>query len=224
MIEALIFDFDGVIIDTETPAYETWQEVFNANNAKLDRSIWQRIIGGGAEKFDAYQHLEETLGARLSSDAIKMARRARYEAIVRSSPLLPGVVDYIQDAHTLGLKIGVASSSNRDWVEGHLAERDLLGLFHCVITSDDVENIKPNPDIYLAAMSRLNISPVRAVAIEDSFNGIVAAKMAGMNCVAIPNQMTADMPLGKADLQLSALSDIGLKDLLDALTRLSQCD
>ena len=224
MIEALIFDFDGVIIDTETPAYETWQEVFNANNAKLDRSIWQRIIGGGAEKFDAYQHLEETLGARLSSDAIKMARRARYEAIVRSSPLLPGVVDYIQDAHTLGLKIGVASSSNRDWVEGHLAERDLLGLFHCVITSDDVENIKPNPDIYLAAMSRLNISPDRAVAIEDSFNGIVAAKMAGMNCVAIPNQMTLDMPLGKADLQLNALSDIGLKDLLDALTRLSPCD
>ena len=103
MIEALIFDFDGVIIDTETPDYETWQEVFNVNGAQLDRSVWQRVIGGGTERFDVYQHLEDIGGVRLNRDAILRARRERYEAIVRSSPLLPGVLEYIEGARRLGL-------------------------------------------------------------------------------------------------------------------------
>ena len=213
------FDFDGVIIDTETPAFETWQEVFNVNSAQLDRSLWQRLIGGGTERFDVYQHLEGMAGVRLDRDAIQRSRRDRYEALVRSSPLLPGVLEYINDARTLGLRLGVASSSNRVWVEGHLAERGLLALFHCVVTRDDVDNIKPDPDLYIAALNRLSTSPDRAVAIEDSLNGVVAAKRAGMICVAVPNQMTMDMSLEKADLRLGALSDMGLETLLDSLTR-----
>ena len=219
MIEALIFDFDGVIIDTETPDYETWQEVFNVNGAQLDRSLWQRVIGGGTERFDVYQHLEDIGGARLNRDAILRSRRDRYEALVRSSPLLPGVLEYIEDARRLGLRLGVASSSTRVWVEGHLAERGLLALFHSVVTGDDVDKVKPAPDLYVAALDRLGTPPDRAVAIEDSLHGVVAAKRAGMFCVAVPNPMTMDMSLEKADLQLGDLSEMGLQTLLDTLTK-----
>ena len=217
MIETLIFDFDGVIIDTETPDYETWQEVFNANGAQLDRSLWQRVIGGGTEKFDVSSHLEAIAGVRLNQDALQ-ARRDRYHAIVRSSPLLPGVLEYIEDARRLGLKLAVASSSNRVWVEGHLAERGLLDHFQCVVTAEDVDQIKPHPGLYLAALNLLHTSPECAVAIEDSLNGVVAAKGAGMFCVAVPNQMTTDLPLEDADLRLGSLSEMGLQCLLDTLT------
>ena len=219
MIEALIFDFDGIIIDTETPNYETWQELFNYHGAQLDRSIWQRIIGGGIVEFDVYQHFEDMTGARLNSDAVRRSRQNRFEALVHASPVLPGVLEYINDARRLGLKLGVASSSARGWVEGHLAERGLLALFNCVVTRDDVANIKPAPDLYRAALNQLNTSPDRAVAIEDSCNGVVAAKRAGMFCVAVPNQMTVDMSLESADLRLGALSEVGLQTLLDTLAR-----
>ena len=217
MIDALIFDFDGVIIDTETPDYETWQEVFNAHGAQLDRSLWQRVIGGGTEKFDVCRHLEDIAGVRLNQDDLQ-SRRDRYHALVRSSPLLPGVLEYIEDARRLGLKLGVASSSNRVWVEGHLAERGLLAHFHCVLTAEDVDKIKPDPGLYLAALNRLRTSPDCAVAIEDSLNGVVAAKRAGMFCVAVPNQMTTDLPLEDADLRLGSLSEMGLQNLLGTLT------
>ena len=127
MIEAVIFDFDGVIIDTETPGYSSWQEVFNAHGVDLDRSLWARFIGGGVETFDVYQHLEDLIGGQLDRDAVRQKRRRRYLSCVESSPVLPGVLDYIQEARELGLKLGVASSSNRAWVEGHLKSRGLLG-------------------------------------------------------------------------------------------------
>ena len=113
--------------------------------------------------------------------------------------------------------MGVASSSSRDWVAGHLRERGMLDSFHAVVTRDDVTNVKPDPELYIVAMDRLGASPERAVAIEDSLNGVTAAKRAGMYCVAVPNSMTSDLPLDGADLRLGALSDIGLEDLLKAL-------
>jgi HAD superfamily hydrolase (TIGR01509 family) len=219
MIDALIFDFDGVIIDTETPAYQTWQEVFNAHGVRLDRSLWQRIIGGGAARFDAHEHLEDLAGARLDRDAIRRSQRERYLSLVQSNPLLPGVLDYIKEARRLGLKLGVASSSTRAWVEEQLEERDLLPYFHCVVTRDDVTSVKPDPELFVVAMKRLGTSPHRAVAIEDSLNGVTAARRAGMFCVAVPNPMTSDMDLGDADLRLGALSEMALQTLLDALQR-----
>ena len=219
MIEALVFDFDGVIIDTEIPSYETWQEVYAAHGAHLDRALWQRQIGGGTHTFDAIQHLEALIGVRLDREAVRKSRKERHDALVRSTPLLPGVLEYIQEARRLGLKLGVASSSSHAWVEGHLAERGLLSLFQSVAAREDVAHIKPDPALYLVALQRLGVPPDRAVAIEDSLNGLTAAKRAGMFCVAVPNPMTGDLPLESADLRLGALTDMELQTLLDTLTR-----
>ena len=219
VIDTLIFDFDGVIIDTETPAFKTWQEVFDSHGVRLDRALWQRIIGGGTERFDVCQHLEDTVGAKLDQDAIRGTQRQRYEYLVQSSPLLPGVLDYINDAERLGLKLAVASSSTRSWVEEHLSQRGLLRHFDCVVSREDVTNIKPDPEPYVVSMDRLDTSPERAVAIEDSLNGVTAAKRAGMFCVAVPNPMTVDMPLGAADIQLESLGDTDLSTLLATLSR-----
>ena len=166
MIEALVFDFDGVIIDTEIPSYETWQEVYAAHGAHLDRALWQRQIGGGTHTFDAIQHLEVLTGVRLDREAVRKSRKERHDALVRSTPLLPGVLEYIQEARRLGLKLGVASSSSHAWVEGHLAERGLLSLFQSVAAREDVAHIKPDPALYLVALQRLGVPPDRAVAIE----------------------------------------------------------
>ena len=214
MIDALIFDFDGVIIDTETPDFTTWQEEFCAYGAELDRGLWEGFIGGGLGSFDIYQHLEDLTGEAVDRDQIQQRRRKRYLDLVEASPVLPGVLQYIAQARRLGLKLGVASSSNCAWVQGHLERRGLLGEFLLVVGREDVSAVKPDPELFLAAVEGLGSRRDSRMAIEDSANGVAAAKAAGLFCVAVPNPMTKDMSLGHADLRLEALTDMALSEVL----------
>lgn len=214
MIDALVFDFDGVIIDTETPDYESWSEEFRAHGVELDRAMWSQIIGGAPDVFDVHGHLDTLTGGGLDVAAIGRRRRQRYLKMVDANPLLPGVLDYLTQAKEVGLKVGVASSSSSEWVNGHLERRDLLQYVDTVTTRDDVTQVKPDPELFLTTVSRLSSVPQRAVAIEDSANGVTAAKRAGMYCAVVPNPMTRDLPIDHADLRLEALSDIELGDLL----------
>ena len=144
---------------------------------------------------------------RVDWEAVSTERRRRYLERIASSALLPGVVDYIQDAKRRGLKLGVASSSSREWVEGHLRSREILGCFDCIRCGDDVSATKPDPEVYLSALEKLDARADEAFAIEDSPVGIAAARAAGLFCVAVPNPMTRDLPLGEADLVLESLAD-----------------
>ena len=128
--------------------------------------------------------------------------------------MLPGVLDYVLGAKRIGLKLGLASSSSRDWVDGHLAARDLIRHFDCIRGSDDVANVKPDPELYLSALEQLEARPERSIAIEDSPAGVAAAKAAGLFCVAVPNSMTAGLPLREADLVLDSLADVTLDALV----------
>ena len=217
MISAVIFDFDGVIIDTETPEYTTWQEIYRSYGVELERSLWQRIIGGKFHDFDVYAHLEDLAGVRIDWEDVGQRRRKLSLELVEASPLLPGVLDYITESRRLGLKLGVASSSSSAWVKGHLARRGLLKYFYSVRCADDVTQVKPDPELYLAVVEALETSPGNALAIEDSLNGVTAAKEAGLYCVAVPNPMTRDLPLDHADIRLADLSDVPLESLLARL-------
>ena len=214
-VEAIVFDFDGVIIDTETPDFTTWQDEFRAHGVELSRDLWSGYIGAGVGDFDIYSHLEELTGRPLDRDEVGPRRRGRYLEAVNANPLLPGVMDYLATARRLGLKVAIASNSSRDWVEGHVAHRGLEGYIDAIRTRDDVTAVKPAPDVYLAALDAVGVPPDRAMAIEDSPTGAAAAVAAGLFCVAVPNGMTEGMVFGEVGLRLGSLVEMGLPELLE---------
>ena len=217
-VEAIVFDFDGVIIDTETPDFTTWEEEFRAHGVELSRNLWSGYIGAGVGSFDIYSHLEELTGRALDRDEVGPRRRGRYLEAVNANPLLPGMMDYLSTARRLGLKVAIASNSSRDWVEGHVERRGLEGYFDAIRTRDDVEAVKPAPDVYLAAVDAVGAPPERAVAVEDSPTGAAAAVAAGLFCVAVPNGMTEGMEFARYDLRLSSLAEMALPDLLELVS------
>ena len=216
MIRAIVFDFDGLILDTEEPIYRSWLEVYEAHGETLPFERWVQTVGSTTTEFHPQRHLEERLGRPLSQQVVD-GRIGRRTELILAQQVLPGILQHIDDATALGLKLGVASSSTSDWVSGHLERLGILGRFGCVRCRDDVNNAKPAPDLYIAVLSCLGVSPSEAVAIEDSPNGVIAAKQAGMLCVAIPNSITARLDLSQADLVLRSLSDVPLRDLLQRL-------
>ena len=178
--------------------------------------VWGDVIGRGASYFDPYRELVAKLGHDLDRETVLNRRKARHNEMIAELEVLPGVRDAVAEAARLGLRLGVASSSSRSWVTGHLAR---LGLerFECVRCRDDVANTKPDPGLYLSVCACLGVAPGDAVALEDSANGIAAAKAAGMRCVAIPNPMTAGLDLSAADLRLASLADVSVAELLERL-------
>lgn len=217
MIDAIVFDFDGLIVDTETPEFDSWQEIFAEYGARLERGMWDWAIGRQGLDFDIYEHLAELSGERIDPEVVRPRMRRRYLDRIERNPVLPGVVDYLHAAKDMDLKLAVASSSSPGWAAGHLERRGLLQHFAFVLHAGDVVNAKPAPDLYTLAVERLGVAPQHALAIEDSVNGLTAAKAAGLYCAVVPNPMTQGMAFDAADIRLNALSDVPLADLLALL-------
>jgi beta-phosphoglucomutase-like phosphatase (HAD superfamily) len=206
VVEALIFDFDGLIIDTEVPVYRAWSEVYEQHGERLSLDFWATIIGYGIDRFDPMADLESRIGRPLDRDEVQAARRLRQVQLTMALEILPGVLDWRRDAVALGVRLGVASSSDRAWVAGHLERLGLDG-WDCVRTGDDVAATKPSPDLYLSALECLGVAPGAAMAVEDSGVGVLAAKAAGLYCVAVPSALTASHDFGAADLVLRSLAE-----------------
>ncbi len=217
MIQALVFDFDGLILDTETPAFRSWQEVYDAHGYRLDFEKWVINIGLGKDVFDPLDYLEQLLGERVDRKRLDSIRLKRERALVEAQAILPGVEDYLRDARRLRLKVGLASCSSRKWVTGHLKRLELLKYFDCIRAADDAHSLKPDPELYQAALECLGVKPGQAIAFEDSYYGILAAKQAGMFCVYIPNPLSPRSPVDKADLHLDSLRDLPLEELLQRI-------
>ena len=217
MIEAIVFDFDGLIVDTETPEFDAWQEVFALYGATLEMDVWESSVGREHRQFDIYQHLARLSGQTIDPAVVRPLMRRRYLELIERNPVLPGVEDYLRSAQAMGLKLAVASSSTPGWASGHLEKRGLLRHFEFVLSAGDVRNGKPDPELYTLAVERLGVCPENALAIEDSLNGLTAAKAAGLHCVVVPNPMTKGMALDAADMRLRALSDLRLDALLTEL-------
>jgi HAD superfamily hydrolase (TIGR01509 family) len=216
LIRALVFDFDGLILETEEPIYRSWKEVYEAHGVPLPFELWVKTVGSSNQEFPPQLRLEESLGRPLTQDEIDR-RVARRVELVLAEPLRPGVVDLAQSARAAGMKVGVASSSSREWVQGHLERLGIVDLFDCLRCRDDVEHVKPEPDLYIASLDCLGVAATEAVALEDSPNGVIAARRAGLRCVAVPNRITAGLDLSQADLRLTSLADVTLPELLEKL-------
>jgi HAD superfamily hydrolase (TIGR01509 family) len=219
MFTALVFDFDGTILDTESPDYASWQEVYTEHGHELPHDLWVTRIGGSGDGFDPHAHLETLIGQMLDREALRARRRSRNLELIQAQEIRPGVLEYLEDARHLGLKLAVASSSPLTWVEGHLSRLGLLGYFVHLCTADDVPRVKPDPALYRLAAERLGVGPGVAIAIEDSHNGMLAATGAGMTCVVCPNEITRGQDFTGAHLRLDSLAGLPLPRLLDLLER-----
>jgi len=215
-VKLVVFDFDGLILDTEVPVYDAWQEIYDEHGVTLAFEKWAQCIGT-ADVFDPCADLAIALGRVLDAAALRGRHRVRTDALIAAQVVLPGVREYVEAAGRLGLRLGVASSSSRRWVEGHLERLDLRGCFEVVRCADDVPRVKPDPALYRAVLAATGVRPEEAVALEDSPNGVLAAKRAGLACVAVPNALTARLDLSAADLRLPSLAELPLPELLTRL-------
>ena len=212
-VEALLFDFDGTLIDTESAEYHAWRETFAEYGLELTVERWSSCIGtiGGFEPLD---ELERAVG-RIDRDEVERARQRRLLQLLAREALRPGVARYLEEARRLGLKVGIASTSTDEWVVSQLARIDNDHAFDCVVCANlDPERAKPRPFVYLEALAQLRVAPRDAIAFEDSPNGVAAAKAAGIFTVAVPNRITATLDLREADLVLTSLDEIPLEDVL----------
>jgi HAD superfamily hydrolase (TIGR01509 family) len=214
-IKALIFDFDGTILDTETPEFQAWTELYGQYNQSLDIQRWGVGIGTWGA-FDAIAHLEELTGQHFDHAIIHARIRPRVLELIRASSLMPGVLSTLDQAKAMGLRIGLASSSGNEWIYGWLKHYALEDWFEVVKTKDDVKAVKPDPELYVAAVKALNLEPGVCVAIEDSPNGSKAALAAGMHTVAVPNQITQYLEFPNGVHQIESL-EMPLKTILEAL-------
>jgi HAD superfamily hydrolase (TIGR01509 family) len=219
VIRALVFDFDGLILETETPAHQSWAEIYREHGHDLPMDLWHNYIGSDTG-FDPAGHLAALVGEGFDVRATQARRDLRKTELIAALDVMAGVREYIADAKRLHLRLAVASSSSRVWVLGHLERLELHPQWDAIRTREDVERTKPAPDLYLAAVKALGVAPREAVAFEDSKNGIAAAKDAGLLCVAVPNALTAAMDLSRADLRLASLAETPLERLLAVLSAL----
>jgi HAD superfamily hydrolase (TIGR01509 family) len=212
----LLFDFDGLLVDTETPARLVWEELYREHGHELPQEKWATLVGTIGARFDPLGHLQELVGEHLDEEAFDTRRREREYALTDREELRPGVEEYFAEAERLGLRTAVVSSSDTNWIERHLGRLGHLeGLDAIVAANGDAGRAKPRPDLYLEALDQLGLRPSEAIAFEDSPNGVTAAKAAGLVCVAVPNPITATLALDDADLVLESLADVPLTELLE---------
>lgn len=214
-LRALIFDFDGLILDTEWPEYLSISEVYEQHGIEMDVAEWRSRVG--TLSGDWLAELEGRVGAIPDREVVRARRLERHHALISVEDPLPGVVDLVEAAHAAGLGLAVASSARTPWLDEHLDRLGLHARFDALLGRDKVgDRAKPAPDVYLAAIAALGIDAAAAVALEDSPHGIAAARAAGLACVAIPNRITAGGDFAAADLLVESATALTL-DTLAAL-------
>lgn len=213
-IKGLIFDFDGLIIDTESPEFESWIELFAEYGAEIFFEEWVVCLGTNTSAFDPASLLLARAGIMKDNHFLWAEQKKRSTPKAASQPVLPGVLDLLKQAKHRGLRLAVASSSPYEWVSTHLQTRGLAPFFDDIITREQVEQVKPHPALFLKALDSLGLHPGEAIVLEDSPNGILAARAAGLYCVAVPNPISCRLDLSQANRILPSLAETSLDELV----------
>ncbi|SDW65216.1 HAD family phosphatase [Paenibacillus sp. CF384] len=216
-IRAIVFDFDGTLVDTESCEYEVFCKIYEEHGHVLELEKWAVCVGTIGGPFNPYDDLQELTGKVLDRNALRERFKVLHEESLREVKLRLGVLGLLDEAKQLGLRIGLASSSDRKWIDRHLREQGIADYFEAIYTRDDVELVKPDPTLYRLAVEALGVQPFEAVAVEDSLNGLKAAKAAGMKAIAVPNPITSHMDLSQADIQITGYENLTLAGLLERL-------
>jgi HAD superfamily hydrolase (TIGR01509 family) len=219
-VRAFLFDFDGLIIDTEYAARAGWEQLYRDHGQELPTDLWATLVGTTHAPWNPMDHLEELVGVPLERESLNERRRTHELALIEAEELRPGIADYLEAARERGLRRAIVSSSTRAWVDMHLERLEEAVGWDAICTADrDPARAKPAPTLYLEALDLLGVTADEAVAFEDSPNGVLAAKAAGVFCVAVPNEVTRDLGLEEAgaDLVLESLDDLPPESLFTRL-------
>lgn len=208
MFSGIIFDFDGVLVDTEWAIFRSWADLYTREGQQLTVQDYAPCLGAGYSRWNPAEHLETLTGKRYDWEAENAARQAQLEADLARQPLMPGAAELLHWCHEHGVPMVVASSSSRRWVAGWLERLGVMQLFAGVFCRTDGYPVKPDPALFCAARERLALPADRCLVVEDSENGIRAAAAAGIPCVAIPNRLTALCDLSAAPLHMSSLHEL----------------
>lgn len=220
-LRAVVFDFDGLIIDSEWAIYETACAAFALHGHDVTVEAWATVVG--INDYDDEEWWSALLRAARIEAFEKEAFDAAYRAQDRSNrdelPLLPGVAELIDDLGAAGVPIGIASSSDVAWLHRHTDRLGIRDRFATLVGADAVGGLgKPAPDVYVRACADLGAEPAHCVALEDSGHGVTAAKAAGMRAVAVPSRITRHNDFAHADLVIDSLAEIGVADLRALVT------
>lgn len=217
-LRAVIFDFDGLIIDTESAIYQSWRELFESHGHALTIEDWSQCVGTDfSSAYDPKKELEQFTGRSFDWKLQEQELTARVHELLTGFDALPGVRERLNEARELGLPCSVASSSPLSWVSKHLDHLDLRGHFTNVSCRDHVERIKPHPDLFLDAARKLGAAADEVVIFEDSLNGLNAARAAGMRCVVVPGPTTQHLDFTGAWHRLDSLGSTSLAELASML-------
>ncbi|MEH7083964.1 HAD family hydrolase [Neobacillus drentensis] len=212
-IKAVIFDFDGTIIDTETIWFQVFEELLKEKfNIDLPLEEFAKSIGTTDEAF--FQYIEVQTGMKIDEKEINQLARERFLEKKGILEVREGVIEKLEEAKELCYRIGLASSSSREWVEGFLRQFNLWEYFSVVKTREDVVKVKPDPALYLKALEDMQVEPHEALAIEDSLNGAMAAIEAGMKCIVIPNQVTSFLTFHEKTIRSESFGDFSFKQII----------
>jgi len=209
MLRALIFDFDGLLVDTETVLIDAWVRMHEEDGLSCDRRTLHHIVG----HTDVVHDYWAAYAPEIDRNALETRYLATARKLTLAAPPLPGTMDLLDSARAAGLKIGIASNSSHTHVEGHLKHRDMLGRFDFIACRDDVAVGKPEPDVYLAALRGLGTDARETIAFEDSVPGHVAAHRAGLRVVVAPNPSTEHFRFPHAAWQVTSLAGVTLAEL-----------
>ncbi len=211
---ALLFDFDGLIADTESAIYEAWRELYASEGQDLALADYVQCVGSTFGQYDPIAELERRLGREPDWPALLARKDARIAELHQGLGVMPGVRELLAEAAREGVPCAVASSSQMTWVGTWLKTFGLRAAFDAVVTRDFVERPKPAPDLFLKAAEALGRDPAACVVLEDSHNGLLAAKAAGCHCVVVPSPVTSVSDFSLADRVLPSLAGVALADLL----------
>ena len=218
MIKAVIFDFDGLILDTETAWYNAFKEVLQSQ-FQFDLPLEEFVKCVGSDDKQFYPYLQKELGNHLNIEDFRNEAAKLHTQYIRNERAREGVTDYLKDAKEAGLKIALATSSNTAWATTHLTNLNLLSYFDFLITKDMVEKVKPAPDLFLKALEKLGVESHEAVVFEDSLHGLAAAQEINLPAVIVPNPVTASLAFENYHLKLNSMADMSLHEVLGSLNK-----
>lgn len=217
-LKAVLFDFDGVVMDSETTLFESWQRTYAAFGCELPLELWAANVGGyNYDVFDPLAYIEQQTGLRIDREVVNGARRSCYLLRVHKLDAMPGVREAITAVKNKGLQLAAVSSSSQNWVPVHLKRLGLYDSFDVVVCGNEVEMVKPDPALYHLALNRLRLSPKEVFVVEDSPKGIAAARAAGLYCIAVPNPVTRASKLAGYDKLLGGLHEHPFEVLIDEI-------